>query len=234
MISFRTVSALSAVATLVVSAGLFSVLDSSPPRERESKRNRYVGAKACSNCHKAEDSGDQFGTWEAGPHAKAWEVLASDRAKEIAAEKGIEDPQKADECLRCHVTAHGAGKKEIKRGFKVELGVQCESCHGPGELHGKARFAAASAADNDPDVRLSIPEDEIITATPVATCLECHNDQSPTFKPFCFKERRAEIAHFDPRVSRSEEELKELECQCGDDCKCAKGECGGYGQEEGK
>ena len=85
-----------------------------------------------------------MGKWSESGHAKAFEVLASDRAKEVAKEKGIEDPQKADACLKCHVTGHGKPAEEFASGFKAEMGVQCESCHGPGDQHMKDRVKAAA------------------------------------------------------------------------------------------
>ena len=44
---------------------------------------------------------------------RAFEVLASDEAKKVAKERSIEDPQKADACVKCHVTAFGVPDAEI-------------------------------------------------------------------------------------------------------------------------
>lgn len=44
------------------------------------------------------------------------------------------------------------------------------------------------------------------------TCLTCHNEESPNFKPFCFKERFGRIVHLDPRKTRTEGELKAMKC----------------------
>ena len=56
--------------------------------------SNYVGVKMCAICHKKDDSGNQMGVWEKGPHAKAFETLGTDKAKEIAKKQGIDDPQK--------------------------------------------------------------------------------------------------------------------------------------------
>jgi hypothetical protein len=192
--------------------------------------------KACKNCHASEAKGNAFGAWEASKHAKAFEVLASPEAKKAAAEAKVTgDPQKAPECVKCHVTAFGEDAKNIKKGFDPKAGVQCETCHGPGENHFKARFAAASAAEGkaDESKREELPAGEIIASPKVEVCLACHNEQSPTFKPFCFKARTAEIRHLDPRKKRTPEELKALECTCGDQPPGKHGECGG-GAKEGK
>ena len=46
---------------------------------------------------------------------------------------GITDePEKAPICLGCHATAADSEKWERDPGFRLEDGVQCEKCHGPG------------------------------------------------------------------------------------------------------
>lgn len=183
------------------------------------KANRYIGVKACKNCHSGDAKGGVFEKWNDGPHAKAFETLASPKAKEIAAKRNIEDPQKSDQCLKCHVTAFGLDKKEIKRGFKHENGVQCETCHGPGEDHFKVRFKESQSGGDPSPVAAA----EINTDIGPEKCAECHNEESPTYKEFCFKERMMKIRHLDPRKERTEEQIKAIEERCADDCKvCAK------------
>ena len=78
---------------------------------------------------------------------------------------------------------------------------------------------------------MTIPDDEIIKRPTEKVCVECHNEKSPTFKPFCFKERRAKISHMNPRIKRTKEELDALKCKCGEKggkCECKQCECGGY------
>jgi hypothetical protein len=192
---------------------------------RSEKANKYIGAEKCKSCHQAEASGNQFGVWEKAPHAKAFETLASDAAKAIAKEKGIEDPQKSDQCLRCHVTAFGVPAEAIKKGFDNK-GVQCEACHGPGDLHVKARFAAAAeASDKEASTYQTIPADEIVAKVDESTCVKCHNEESPTFKPFCFWHRSAAIRHLDPR--KPHPELTDCGCPT---CSC---KTGGEGHECG-
>jgi len=197
-------------------------------------RNRYIGVKGCKNCHKTEAKGAAYKKWEKNKHAKAWETLASAEAKKLGAKLGVTDPQTSPKCLKCHVTGYGEKKKQFKRSFDIKRGVQCETCHGPGERHAKARFKAASKQKGGGDKRLKIPDDEIITQPPVKTCLNCHSKESPSFKPFCFKKMRKEISHQDPRIKRTAEQIKALECKCGDDCKCEQAECGGYGDAGSK
>src|SRR5690349_12825888 len=107
--------------------------------------NHYIGAEKCKSCHQADAAGNQYSKWHGTEHAKAYERLASVEAKEAGKKRGVEDPQKSEKCLKCHVTAFGVPAESIKKGFEIKGGVQCESCHGPGEAHMKARFAAAAA-----------------------------------------------------------------------------------------
>src|SRR3990172_2685295 len=54
--------------------------------------HKYVGAKGCKSCHKKELIGNQYGEWEKGEHAKAFETLKGEKAAEIAKKKGITEP----------------------------------------------------------------------------------------------------------------------------------------------
>lgn len=187
--------------------------------------NHFIGAEKCKNCHQAESGGSQYTVWQGTAHAKAYDRLASDEAKASGKKLGIDEPQKSDKCLKCHTTAFGVAPEIIKKGFEPKNGVQCESCHGPGETHMKARFAAAAAAGGDdkaatPAARQTIPDGEIITKIDQKTCLVCHNDESPNFKPFCFHEKFAKMKHYDPRKTRVEGE--ELVCGCAK-CECVHG-----------
>jgi hypothetical protein len=179
---------------------------------------RYIGAAMCKNCHNGVDKGNAYDHWTQTPHAKAYETLASDKAKEIGKKLGIDDPQKSEKCLKCHVTAYGVDKKEFKASFKVEHGVQCEACHGPGEDHQKKRFAEAMKKDTPPS---PMTPEEIVVGRAADKCQKCHNQDSPTYKPFCLAERMTKIEHLDPRKKRSEDELKKLRT-CTPDCAVCK------------
>jgi hypothetical protein len=150
----------------------------------------YLGVQDCKMCHSAEAKGAQYTKWEASPHAQAYKTLLTEPAKKICADKGIKEaPEKAAQCLKCHVTAYGAKAALLGPKYTVEAGVGCESCHGPAAdwkaLHSKD-IAAATAAG------LVVKADEKV-------CLTCHNEESPTFKPFKYEERLAKIAHPIPK-----------------------------------
>lgn len=159
---------------------------------------QYVGAKKCRTCHKKELIGDQWSAWEKGKHSKAFETLKSDKALEIAKEKGLaKPPSESPECLKCHVTGYGEDASKFAGGKVLpnSEGIGCESCHGPGSLYKKKK----TMADHDKSVAAGMWEaskDEKI-------CLGCHNDKSPTFDAaagFNFEERKEKIAHKIPEA----------------------------------
>jgi len=113
----------------------------------QAKVNKYIGAAKCKNCHASDETGNQHAAWSKMEHAKAFEALASEEARKFAAERGIADAQKDEKCLKCHTTGFGAPPEAFDKKFDLKLGVQCETCHGPGEAHMKARMAAAMSED---------------------------------------------------------------------------------------
>jgi hypothetical protein len=188
------------------------------------KPNHYIGVGKCKDCHRSKSIGNQYGVWSETRHAQAFETLGGDKAKATAKERGIADPQKADECLKCHVTAFGEPKDALGRGFKPELGVQCESCHGPGERHFKARMAAAMEEEDEFAEPAPIPAGEIISRPSREACVKCHNTESPFYKPFCYGERLLKIRHLIPGRKRTPEQEKALHtCGCGDACELPEG-----------
>jgi hypothetical protein len=229
----RTLSSARVAPLMVVLLGSWLLVGTALPRATEpvagamgsqaadtGKKNRYIGTAKCKTCHDKPETGDQHGVWSSLGHAHAFETPATDKAKETAAAHGVEDAQKSDECRRCHVTAFGVAPEGIQKGFDAELGVQCEACHGPGELHLLARFRAAKqATEAYPD----IPADEIVSRPPISTCKTCHNADNPNFVPFCPHERMEAIRHWNPKKPRSETEKQGYPCECEGDCVCKQG-----------
>ena len=153
---------------------------------QEASQYQYVGNKKCKTCHSSDKKGAQYKSWEASKHAKAYEVLASEEAKKIAQAKGIADPQKDAQCLKCHVTGYGVDAKLLGEGYKMEEGVGCESCHGAGGDYKGVMKDSAKSKENG----LIEPNED--------ACKKCHNDKSPTFKEFKFDEMVKKIAHPNP------------------------------------
>src|SRR5262249_17329381 len=134
----------------------------------------YVGVKTCGICHKKDESGNQLAKWQAGPHAKAFEVLGTPEAKEAGKKAGVDNPQTSGKSLKCHSTAYNFTETVATDKIKPEDGVTCESCHGPGK-----KFMTKTTME---DRQKAIEAGLIYPAT--KQCKLCHNDQSPTFKGF--------------------------------------------------
>ena len=166
---------------------------------------QFIGAKKCRTCHRKEEAGAQFGKWEEGPHAGAYATLATDEAKEVAAAQGIDDPQTAGECLKCHTTGYGTAhgypavvkgktwtEAETARAALTE-GVQCEACHGPGSLYSVLK------KKNKKYKRSEIVALGATAPPQAAHCAPCHVKECPTMPAdytFDFeRDKRSEAVH---------------------------------------
>lgn len=116
-------------------------------------QSRYLGHEQCVDCH----TGVQ-GHWARSAHARAWATLV---------ERG---EQRTPECLTCHSTGFGApgGFADPDKARHL-VGVQCEACHGPMELHvGQSQKPGFKADPGQPVTE--------------ATCTRCHDPvNSPRF-----------------------------------------------------
>ena len=178
---------------------MFSVLFVASAFSQEKKAAEefgYVGVKTCKMCHMSTKSGKAYKIWQKTKHAQAYTVLASDEAKAIAKKKGIKDPQKADECLACHVTGFGVDAKLKGPKLTLEEGISCEACHGPGSAYKSKKVMKELYEDKieSKTVGLVLPTKE--------TCVQCHNKKSPTFKEFDFEKQAKEIAHPIPKAAK--------------------------------
>ena len=149
----------------------------------------YVGLKKCKPCHLKH----QYNQWKDDPHAKAYTELASPKSLEVAKKLGLkEEPQKSAQCLSCHVTGYEVAA-DLKKDVTLEEGVSCEGCHGPGSAYwpmSVMKDLVAGKAD---------PKAVGLWAQTEESCKKCHNQKSPTYKPFDFKKASLVIAHPYPK-----------------------------------
>jgi hypothetical protein len=161
--------------------------------------HEFVGVKKCRTCHKKELIGNQYGAWQEMKHSKAFESLKGEKALEIAKEKGLAvPPHEAAECLECHVTAYGVDEAQIKYPINASDGVQCESCHGPGNDYRKKKIMS----DRDQAIAKGMWEpgkDEKI-------CTKCHNDESPVWDTTKYELADGTTVAFD--YEQAKEEIK--------------------------
>ncbi|MFW6171202.1 MAG: multiheme c-type cytochrome, partial [Planctomycetota bacterium] len=146
--------------------------------------HQYIGSIGCGECHQGPEMQYQYSKWRMGPHARAYAVLGTDKARKIAKEMGVEGEPLTDKaCLKCHATAHHAPAGGASDTYQVHEGVGCESCHGAG-----SDFAMeAIMRDKPAAVRAGLKE------AGRDVCAQCHENAHG--KPFDFDAAVAEIAH---------------------------------------
>ena len=157
------------VALGLVSAALVAVVVG----EEAKPAHNYLGVQGCAKmCHKKESKGNQLSIWEKSKHAEAYKTLLTDEAKATAKKLGIEAPEKSPKCLKCHATGFGVPADCLEEGFSMEDGVQCETCHGPGADYKKQ--TVMKDRKKAEGLGLVVGDEK--------TCLQCHNDTSPSWK----------------------------------------------------
>jgi len=144
----------------------------------------YAGANKCKVCHIKI-----FKSWGATKHAKAFDVLGPGIKPEEKKKAGL-DPAKDyttdPSCVQCHTTGNSA----------MFPGIQCEACHGAGKNYSNINIMNKSKWNADPEgqQKLAIAAGLVIKPEE-KNCKACHNEKSPTYKPFDFKTRYEEVKH---------------------------------------
>lgn len=133
-------------------------------------RPHYVGSRVCQKCHLGRDTGNEYLQWVSSRHGAAYWRLATDWSKLLAgfrpAYRDMSEPIKESRCLWCHVTAAQDPDALLDPEYRLEEGVGCESCHGPGSqyidvdvMKDKTRFLAHGGI---------VPDEQ--------TCRRCHRN----------------------------------------------------------
>ena len=99
----------------------------------------------------------------------------------------------SSEIIRTSLRSNCMINVTIGKKYKVEDGVGCESCHGPGGDYYKKKVIKAIYSGKQDGKTLGLIEPD------EKTCKKCHNEESPSYKPFDFKKRVKEIAHPVPK-----------------------------------
>ena len=158
-------------------------------------QNTFIGTKKCGMCHKKDTAGKQLKIWQDTKHANAFKTLQTAESDKIAADKGFKTKAaETPECLTCHATGYDLDAKMMGKDFKIDHGVQCESCHGAGSGYKSKK----TMKDHAKSVAKGMVEYKDKAAIQ-KQCESCHNKTSPTFKKFDFEKQWAEIAHPVPK-----------------------------------
>lgn len=158
----------------------------------EPKKHGYIGVDACTMCHKTEKQGKQLDIWKNSAHSKAYQTLLTAEADKIAKEKGFDTPAaKTEACLKCHASGYNVDASLLGKKFKIEDGVQCETCHGPGSDYKDMKVMK--------DRELAIKNGLVIYENYKELCVKCHNSESPTYKEINFEEAWEKIKHPVPK-----------------------------------
>jgi len=183
--------------TTTVVAG--SALAQTPPTEQQVANAKYMGTRTCRPCHMSAAQGRQYAVWDSSLHAAAYRTLGTDQAKTIGSRLGVTNPQTDARCLKCHVTAATLPAARRAPRFDQTEGVGCEACHGPGEFYkAKSTMCQITTGQLQPAcVGLVVPTEQV--------CVTCHNQQSPTYKPFNFQTFSRKIAHPIPAARKQQD-----------------------------
>ena len=172
----------SVTAVLWIALGISGAL-----RAADRDAANYVGVKMCGICHKKEETGNQFAKWQESPHAKAYELLGTPQAKAVGAKVGVADPQSSGKCLKCHSTAYNWTETVQTEKIKVEDGIVCESCHGPGKTY----MSKTTMSKHDSAVAAGL----IYPAS--KSCTLCHNESNPAWKGHRYTTKDGKKVEFD-------------------------------------
>ncbi len=178
------------------------------------QQGEYAGTASCKMCHNKPAEGAQWNQWHGTQHAKAFETLKTDAAKQVAEKEGIkENPWEAASCLKCHVTGYDEAKKAAPAKIKMEEGVGCETCHGPGGAHVDAAKKAMLKKNEPFDAAATIN-----TEPTAEVCTTCHNPDNPTWKEdryttkdgkkvgFDFEQAYEKISHVNPKKAEADKQ----------------------------
>jgi YVTN family beta-propeller protein len=156
------------------------------PDSQEPPEIRYVGNQVCKGCHAGA-----YSVWVASKHARSFVVLQTMMAMMMCEKCKIESssPTKSLMCQKCHATASQVPEENRAPVFRIEEGVKCEACHGPGSRYCKEEIMKDMKAAKSHGLLMPTEDD----------CMTCHkrkpSHEALKKKPFDFTKALRKIAH---------------------------------------
>ena len=163
-------------------------------------KHALVGVETCGMCHKTEKQGSQLDIWKTSAHANAYATLKTTEADSIAKAKGLSTIAAVSEvCLKCHVSGYNVDASLKTAKFKMEDGVQCDTCHGAGADYKSIKVMKDRKEAIASGLKIFKTEEER-----VSLCKGCHNSESPTFDSTKsdFKDLWSKIIHDIPKSEK--------------------------------
>jgi len=148
--------------------------------------SKYVGVSHCLLCHSGESHGMVMEKWKAGPHARAYLSLETEKAKEILTQRYmlVGNPLDHSFCLECHAIMIDPKSTNTNYQHKTE-GVSCEACHGQGKSYSTSEIMS--------NRKLAIKNGLI--AEPKTTCKKCHNENGHSSDWYNYQSNWSKINH---------------------------------------
>lgn len=150
---------------------------------------QYAGSKKCVGCHRIQNE-----AWKQDYHAKALDDLKPGTKGEAKAKAKLDptkDYTKDPACLACHST--GFGKPAVAGADLVN--VSCESCHGPGGQYKNIKIMNKKKYQENREAQHKLAIEAGLREPNEQLCVECHNQESPTWKGFDYKKMIEEVKH---------------------------------------
>jgi hypothetical protein len=149
------------------SAGRRNVVSTAARRLTSTAQARYVpgySVKTCGSCHY-----DQYLQWRSEKHSALAETLPAKYAKDQS-------------CTNCHAEAGFASSSVALDVQHANVGVACESCHGPALEHVRFNVRYIHSPPFGPRLEEAARQ-SIRKGRPTTTCVECHVGQSHKAHP---------------------------------------------------
>lgn len=159
----------------IVLCSVLALFVSSPVLAEVKKATEFTGTNNCKRCHRKV-----WRSWKKTPMAQSFTILLPGERAEMKSKAGLDpnkDYSKDATCLPCHTTGYGkAGGYTSKKDTPDLIGVSCEACHGAGSEYAKVMTKHGRTYTEEEMIHTGL------ILQPSITCMECHNENSPTHK----------------------------------------------------